>query len=73
MVLLLQMLILKYFLPFKHVLYYKSIKYFLPFKSVLYNKSILSGTTVLAESNSNQTHAVIQVKHPFFKFKIVFS
>ena len=34
---------------------------------VLQNENILSGTTVLAESDSNQTPAMIQAKHfPFF-------
>lgn len=45
---------------------YSEIKYFLPFSYVSYNKNILSGTAVLAESDSNQTHAVIQAKHFLF-------
>lgn len=45
---------------------YSEIKYFLPFSYVLYNKNILSGTAVLAEIDSNQTHAVIQAKHFLF-------
>lgn len=54
---------------------YSEVKYFLPFTYVLHNKNILSGTTVVAESDSNQTHAMIQAKHFlfFFLFKIVFS
>lgn len=50
-------------------------KYFLPFNICITNENILSGTTVLAESDSNQTPAMIQAKHfPFFFwFKIVFS
>lgn len=47
---------------------YSEIKYFLPFTYALYNKNILSGTTVLTESDSNQTHAVIQAKHFLFFF-----
>lgn len=49
---------------------YSEIKYFLPFTYALYNKNILSGTTVLAESDSNQTHAVIQAKHFLFFFNL---
>jgi len=46
---------------------YSEIKYFLPFnKCVLHNKNILSGTTVLAESDWNQTPAMIQAT--FFSF-----
>lgn len=37
----------------------------------MYNKYILSGTIVLAENDSNQTHAVIQAKHfLFFNLKM---
>ena len=54
------------FSPQTHLILPQNIFFLLTY--VLQNENILSGTTVLAESDSNQTPAMIQAKHFLFFF-----